>query len=223
MGGFKGSLRDCDACVERHGRGKTRRIACYLPCVSATAAPHRTAAEYLAWEREQPERHHYLRGEVFAMAGGSARHNALGAAVIGELRSAFRGGPCRPFTSDQRVAVREGEHYVYPDVTVVCGRLELAAGTKDTITNPTVVVEVLSKTTEAYDRGAKWDGYRQLPSVTDYLLVSQSSARIEHYERGEGEWHYRVAVAGGRVTLTNGAVLEVDAVFRGVFELEGDE
>jgi Uma2 family endonuclease len=182
-----------------------------------------TAAEYLAWEREQPERHHYLRGEVFAMAGGSARHNALGAAVIGELSRAFRGGPCRPFTSDQRVAVREGEHYVYPDVTVVCGRLELAAGTKDTVINPTVVVEVLSKATEAYDRGAKWDGYRQIPALTDYLLVSQSSPHIEHYQRGEGEWHYRVAVAGGRVTLTNGAVLEVDAVFRGVFELAGDE
>jgi Uma2 family endonuclease len=99
-----------------------------------------TAVEYLAWEREQPERHHYLHGEIFAMAGGSVRHNALGAAVIGELRNAFRGGPCRPFTSDQRVAIREGEHYVYPDVTVVCGNLDFAAGTKDTLVNPTVVI-----------------------------------------------------------------------------------
>ena len=181
-----------------------------------------SAAEYLAWEREQPERHHYLRGEVFAMAGGSARHNALGAAVIMELGLAFRGGPCRPFTSDQRVAIREGEHYVYPDVTVVCGSLEFAAGTRDTLVNPTVVVEVLSRSTEAYDRGAKWDDYRQLPSVTDYLLVSQTAPRIEHFQRGDGEWHYRVAVPGGRVTLTNGAVLEVDAVFRGVFDLEGE-
>jgi Uma2 family endonuclease len=76
--------------------------------------------------------------------------------------------------------------------------------------------------TEAYDRGAKWEDYRQLPSVTDYLLVSQTASRIEHFQRGEGEWHYRVAAAGGRVTLTNGAVLEEDAVFRGVFELEGE-
>jgi Uma2 family endonuclease len=180
------------------------------------------AAEYLAWEREQSERHHYLRGEVFAMAGGSPRHNALGAAVIGDLRNAFRGGPCRAFTSDQRVAIRDGEHYVYPDVTVVCGPLEFAADTKDTLVNPTVVVEVLSRSTEAYDRGAKWDDYRQLPSVTDYLLVSQASPRIEHFQRGDGEWHYRVAGAGGRVTLTSGAVLEVDALFRGVFDLEGE-
>jgi Uma2 family endonuclease len=179
-------------------------------------------AEYLAWEREQSERHHYLRGEIFAMAGGSPRHNALGAAVIGDLRVAFRSGPCRAFTSDQRVAIREGEHYVYPDVTVVCGHLEFAAGTKDTLVNPAVVVEVLSKSTEAYDRGAKWDDYRQLPSVTDYLLVSQTSPRIEHFQRGDGEWHYRVAVAGGRVTPTSGAVLEVDSIFRGVFDLEGE-
>jgi Uma2 family endonuclease len=182
-----------------------------------------TAAEYLAWEREQPERHHYVRGEVFAMAAGSARHNALGARVIARLDAAFGDGPCRAFTLDQRVAVREGEHYVYPDVTVVCGRLELAAGTKDTLVNPSVLVEVLSKGTASYDRGAKWDDYLQLPSLTDYLLVSQSSARIEHFQRDDGEWRYRVALAGGRVTLTNGAVLEVDAVFRGVFELEGDE
>jgi Uma2 family endonuclease len=182
-----------------------------------------TAAEYLAWEREQPERHHFLHGEIFAMAGGSARHNALGAAVIVELGVAFRGGPCRPLTSDQRVALRQGEHYVYPDVTVVCGGPDFAQGTKDTLVNPTVVVEVLSKSTEAYDRGAKWDDYRQIPSLTDYLLVSQSAPRIEHFQRREGgEWHYRVAVAGGRVMLANGVVLEVDAVFRGVFELEGE-
>jgi len=181
-----------------------------------------TAAEYLAWEREQPERHHFLRGEVFAMAGGSPRHNALSLRIGGRLDAVFGDGPCRAFSSDQRVAVREGEHYVYPDVTVVCGRREFAAGTKDTLDNPSVLVEVLSKSTAAYDRGEKWDDYRQLPSVTDYLLVSQSSPRIEHFQRGEGEWHYRVAVAGGRVTLTNGAVLELDAVFRGVFELEGE-
>jgi Uma2 family endonuclease len=182
-----------------------------------------TAPQYLAWEREQPERHHYLRGEVFAMAGGTPRHNALGAAVIAALGNAFRGGPCRVFTSDQRVAIREGTHYVYPDVTVVCGHLELAAGTKDTLVNPSVLVEVLSKGTESYDRGAKWDDCRQLPSLTDYLLVSQSSAHIEHFQRvDDGEWRYRVAVAGGRVTLTSGAVLEVDTVFRGVFELAGE-
>jgi Uma2 family endonuclease len=182
-----------------------------------------TPVEYLAWERDQTERHHYLRGEVFAMAGGSARHNALGLRVGGKLDAAFGDGPCRAFSSDQRVAVRDGEHYVYPDVTVVCGRREYARGTKDTLVNPSAVVEVLSKGTEAYDRGAKWDDYRQIPSLTDYLLVSQSAPQIEHFQRrDDGEWHYRVAGAGGRVTLATGVVLDVDSVFRGVFELEGE-
>jgi Uma2 family endonuclease len=181
-----------------------------------------TAAEYLAWEREQPERHQYVSGEVFAMAGGSPRHNALCVRVGGMLDAAFGAGPCHALSSDQRVAIREGQHYVYPDVTVVCGPLQLSAGTKDTLVNPCVVVEVLSKSTEAYDRGAKWDDYRQLPSVTDYLLVSQSSPHIEHYRRAEGGWLYRVATAGDRVSLASGAVLEVDSVFRGLLELEGE-
>jgi Uma2 family endonuclease len=182
-----------------------------------------TAQEYLAWEREQPDRHHFLGGEVFAMAGGTPRHSALGAAIILELGVALRGGPCRVMSGDLRVALHGGEHYVYPDASVVCGRMEFAEGTKDVLTNPTVVVEVLSKSTEAYDRGLKWDGYRQLPSVTDYLLVSQSSPRIEHYRReAGGDWHYRVAVAGGRMTLASGAVVEVDAVFKGALEIEGE-
>jgi Uma2 family endonuclease len=182
-----------------------------------------TAQEYLAWEREQAERHHFIRGEVFSTAGGSPRHSALGAVVMAELNAALEGRPCWVLSCDQRVSLHEGEHYVYPDATVLCGPLQLAPGTKDVLTNPTVVVEVLSKSTEAYDRGLKWDGYRLLPSVTDYLLVSQSSPRIEHYRReAGGEWHYRVAVAGGCVTLANGAVVEVDAVFKGAFEIEGE-
>jgi Uma2 family endonuclease len=180
-------------------------------------------AAYLAWEREQRERHHYVRGEIFAVAGGSPRHNALCTRLGGKLDAAFGDGPCRVFSSDQRVAIGEGEHYVYPDVTVVCGPREYAAGTKDTLTNPTAVIEVLSKGTEAYDRGAKWDDYRQLSSLTDYLLVSQSSPHVEHFQRAEGgEWRYRVASAGGRVVLASGAALEVDAIFRGMFDLEGE-
>jgi Uma2 family endonuclease len=182
-----------------------------------------TAAEYLSWEREQHERHAFVHGEVFCIAGGSPRHAALIAAVTIELGLAHRGGLCRVLATDQRIALEEGEHYVYADVSVVCGRMELANGTTDVLANPTVVVEVLSKSTEAYDRGKKWDGYQRVRSVTDYLLVSQSEPRIEHYRREErGEWHYRVAHSGGRITLNSGAAFDVDAVYRGVFDLEGD-
>jgi Uma2 family endonuclease len=182
-----------------------------------------TSAQYLAWEAEQSSRHEFFCGEVLAMAGGSPRRNALTAAITIELGVALRGGKCRVLSADQRIAARSNEHYVYADASVVCGALELMVGTTDVLANPSVVVEVLSKRTEAYDRGLKWESYRELPSVTDYLLLSQVAPRFEHYRReASGEWHYRVVPAGGRVTLSNGAVLEVDAVYAGVFELEGE-
>jgi Uma2 family endonuclease len=182
-----------------------------------------SAREYLAWEREQPERHHFYKGEVFAMAGGKLRHNALAAAVTAELVVALRGTGCRVLSSDQRIAARDTEHYVYADVSVVCGSIELQSGTTDVLTNPAVVVEVLSKSTEAYDRGLKWESYRDLPSVTDYVLVSQSVPRIEHFQReASGEWHYRVVQAGGRIKLSNGAAIDVDTIYAGVLELEGE-
>jgi Uma2 family endonuclease len=103
--------------------------------------------------------------------------------------------------------------------------MELASGTEDTLANPTIVVEVLSKSTEAYDRGLKWEGYRGILSLADYLLVSQSKVQIEHFQRersGNGEWHYRVVEAGGRVVLSNGAAFDVDAVYRGAFDFKGE-
>jgi Uma2 family endonuclease len=182
-----------------------------------------TASQYLAWEREQPERHEYWHGEVFCMAGGSPRHAALIAAVTIELGLALRERSCRVLSTDQRIVAEDGEHYVYADVSVVCGRMQLATGTNDVLANPTLVVEVLSKGTEAYDRGKKWEGYQRIPSLTDYVLVSQSAVHVEHFQREDGgEWRYRVAAAGGRVTTKNGASFDVDAVYRGVFELEGD-
>jgi len=182
-----------------------------------------TAAEYLAWEADQLERHEFFDGEVFAMAGGTLRHNALTAAITMELGIAFRGGKCRVLSTDQRIVARDRKHYVYADASVVCGAQELQPGTTDVLMNPSVVVEVLSKGTEAYDRGLKWESYRELPSVTDYLLLSQSAPGIEHYRReASGEWHYRAVPAGGTVTLTNGATIAVDAVYAGVFELQGE-
>jgi Uma2 family endonuclease len=182
-----------------------------------------TSSQYLAWESDQSSRHEFFRGDVFAMAGGTPRHNALTAAITIELGVALRGGKCRVLSADQRIAARANEHYVYADASVVCGPLELSVGTTDVLANPSVVIEVLSKRTEAYDRGLKWESYRELASVTDYVLVSQVAAQVEHYRReASGEWRYRVASAGGRVTLSNGAVVAVDAIYAGVFELDGE-
>jgi len=157
------------------------------------------------------------------MAGGSPRHNAITAAVTIELGLSLRGSPCRVLSADQRIAARGNEHYVYADASVVCGALQLQPGTSDVLINPGAIIEVLAKRTEAYDRGLKWESCRELSSVTDYLLVSQTAPRVEHYRReSSGEWHYRVVQAGGRVTLSNGGSISLDSVYSGVFELAGE-
>jgi len=182
-----------------------------------------TAAEYLAWEREQETKHEFFHGEVFAMSGGSYRHNALGASISAALRSALRGRGCFVLTSDQRVSLWNQQRYVYPDTTVVCGVAESQAGTNDVLVNPAILVEVLSTSTEPYDRGLKWEGYQQIASLTDYLLVSQSKVQVEDYRRREAKhWDYCTYGAGERVVLTNGAELDIDAIFDGVFVLAGD-
>ena len=182
-----------------------------------------SATEYLAWEREQATRHEFHRGGVFAMAGGSLRHNALSSSVNAALHAALRARGCVVLTSDQRVGVEPGERYVYPDVTVVCGPIALAPAPSAVIANPTMVVEVLSSSTEQYDRGLKWEGYQGMESLTDYVLVSQSEPRIEHYRRqSSGGWLYRSIGPGGRVSLSGGCELDVDAIYLGAFDLPGD-
>ena len=181
-------------------------------------------AEYLAWERLQPVRHEFFDGEVFAMAGGSLRHNALCANVIASLSSALRGRGCVITTSDQRVRAGVGERYVYPDVSVTCGAVVLAPGTNDVLANPTMIVEVLSGSTEQYDRGLKWEGYQRIASLMDYVLVSQSEPRIEHFRRdgSGGSWLYRSAVSAERIVLSTEATLDVDELFANVLALPGD-
>jgi Uma2 family endonuclease len=178
-----------------------------------------TADEYLAWEREQPTKHEFFHGEVFAMAGGSPRHNALCGRIIALASSALP--RCVVLTSDQRVTMANHGRYVYPDVSIVCGGAEIEAN--DVLMNPTILVEVLSTSTEQYDRGLKWEGYQRLASLADYVLISQAEPRIEHYRRAaDGSWTYRATGAGERVTLSTGVELLVDEVFAGVLDLPGD-
>src|SRR5262249_36512840 len=130
------------------------------------------------------------------------------------------GDRCHVFSSDQRIQSRE-RRYVYPDVSVVCGVPVI--GHKDVLMNPTIIIEVLSSTTEQYDRGLKWDSYQTLPSLTDYVLVSQDRPHIEHFARtSEGRWVYTSAKAGERLQLIDGTLLDIDAIFAGVLGLPGD-
>jgi Uma2 family endonuclease len=183
---------------------------------------HLTVDEYLAWERDQPVRHEFFHGEVFAMAGGSMRHNALCASVIEALRAPLR-GRCVVLTSDQRVVAVRHDRYVYPDVSVVCGPALVEPSTSDVLANPTIIVEVLSSSTEQHDRGLKWEGYQRIESLTDYVLVSQAEPRIEHFRRDRTRtWLYQFAAAGERLVLSNDAVLDIDAIFAGMLDLSGD-
>jgi Uma2 family endonuclease len=175
--------------------------------------------EYLAWERRQERKHEYFDGEVFAMAAGSYRHNRLIMKVGFALEPSLAARGCTVVASDQRVRAQH-RRYVYPDVTVVCGAPAIEHD--DVLTNPTVLVEVLSSTTEQYDRGLKWNSYQALASLTDYLLVSQERAHIEHFARIDNRWIYASANAGERITLTSGSVLDIDTIFAGVFDLPGD-
>lgn len=187
----------------------------------AATAQTMSAAEYLAWEREQPDKHEFHHGEVFAMAGGSPRHNLLSTAIAAELRAATRELGSRALSPDQRIAAEPLKRYVYADAVVVCGAMQTEPAARDVLVNPTVVVEVLSPSTEAYDRGVKWEAYQRLPSLTDYLLVSQTQPRIEHYRRDpDGSWRYLVYKAGDVIALANQAQLAIDAIYQGAFELE---
>lgn len=179
-----------------------------------------TPDAYLATSRDAEQKLVLWDGEVFAMAGASQRHNLLVAAVLGDLRTQLMGKGCAPYASDQRVRLPGGDRYVYPDATVVRRPVETDPRDAQTITNPRVLVEVLSDSTEACDRGAKFIAYRELASLTDYLLVSQREARIEHYaRRDDGSWVLRTATAGGEVELASvGVRLLVDRLYAGVFD-----
>ena len=156
-----------------------------LPAAKQTFTPQ----EYLRVEREAEYKSEYFAGEVFAMSGGTIPHSLIAMNVGGFLRSALKGRPCTPYNSDLRIAVSPDGLYTYPDVSVFCDPVAALPGTDDTATNPTVLVEVLSPSTEACDRGRKFSQCRQIASLRHYVLVSQDTPAVECFTLGEdGRW-----------------------------------
>jgi Uma2 family endonuclease len=147
-----------------------------------------TPAEYLAMEEVAEYKSEYHRGEIFALSGGTVDHSLVAGNLVGALKSMLAATPCRVFNSDLRVHVRVSDLYTYPDVMVVCGKLQYFERRNDTILNPLLIVEVLSPGTREYDRGAKFEMYKGIPSLQEYLLVDSESARIECYRRRDTEW-----------------------------------
>lgn len=152
------------------------------------AKRHFSVEEYFAIDDAAEQRSEYFDGDIFLMAGGSTRHNAIGANVITELSIALRDRPCQVFTSDQRILISEHRAYSYPDVTVVCGDPQFVPDRDDTITNPLLIVEVLSDSTESFDRGLKFSRYRSILTLEHYLLIQQSRPQIEYYRRTPDGW-----------------------------------
>ena len=150
-----------------------------------------TEDEYFEFERTNFGRWEYVKGEIRAMSGGTADHSTIGGNILATLRAALLPRGCRVFGSDMKVHTRADVN-TFPDVSVVCGPLGFHRSRKDIITNPLLVVEVLSDSTEAYDRGEKFRYYQTVPTLADYLLVAQDEARIELYTRDDDHWRYRV-------------------------------
>jgi Uma2 family endonuclease len=178
-----------------------------------------TYADYLAFEEASDTKHEYLNGEVFAMAGGTITHGALAAAMITALSNALRDRRCRVVTADVRVRSKPTGLATYADVTVVCDKIEVDEDDPHGVLNPSLIVEVLSDSTEAYDRGAKAAHYRRIASLREYVLVAQGEPLVEVYRRNErGYWELFVeARRGGVVELTSCGEpirIEVDALYR---------
>jgi len=147
--------------------------------------------EYLDAERLAETKSEYFNGEVFAMAGASFSHVRITLNMTLALGNQLRGKGCQPFGNDLRVLVDSSGLFTYPDLTVACEPLEFFDERQDTLTNPVVVIEILSPATEAYDRGQKWAHYRGVPSLRHYVLVSQHKRSLEHFQRGEdGQWFF---------------------------------
>ena len=145
-----------------------------------------TPGEYLELERKAEFRSEYLCGQIYAMAGASREHNLAAGNTFGEIRSQFRGRRCEVYQNDMRV--RSGMRYVYPDVVAVCGEPKFEDTGLDTLLNPTVIVEVLSDSTEADDRGEKFTRYRRLPSLQEYVLIAQKAVHVEQFVRQGEQW-----------------------------------
>lgn len=185
---------------------------------TAAEAVRLTYPDYLALEELGPEKRAWVKGELFAMSGGTFAHNRVSGNAYGELYVALRGRPCAPANSDQRVRVDAADASFYPDVTVFCGGPRFSELDPHALVNPVVLIEVLSPSTEAYDRGGKLEAYVQLESLQHYLLLHQDRARAELYTRnGDGTWTWRVVEGAGVVELPAiDARLALEAVYAGV-------
>ncbi len=165
-----------------------------------------TEEEYLRIERAAAKRSEFYHGEMFAMAGASLSHVEICGNLLYELKGRLRGGQCRVFSHDLKVRIKATELYAYPDLVLACGGLQFQDDHNDVLVNPQIIIEVLSKSTEAYDRGPKFNHYQQIPTLKEYILVSQHTPRVERFERNtNGKWEL-TTYSGNEATFEFGSI-----------------
>ncbi len=174
-----------------------------------------TYEAYLELERTSARKHEFINGRVFAMAGGTVEHARLQMALGRALGNALDGQPCAVFSSDLRVRIEATGRATYPDVTVVCNEREVASDDPDAIVNPTLIAEVLSKTTEAEDRGDKFAHYRRLQSLQEYLLVSETEPRVDVFRREGSKWSFEEYSGDADIPLLSlGVTISLSTIYR---------
>ena len=188
-----------------------------MPATLTPVSLRLTPEEYFAWEETQEEKHDYVHGEVFPMSGATRTHNDITINLIVAFRAGFRGTECTVYGSDMRVQVEPDGRYTYPDLSAVCGPLEFADVKETTLTNPALIVEVLSDSTEAYDRGEKLAAYREVASIQEIVLLRQDRRAAEVYRRaGTGRWSIEEIPGDGTLELASvRATLSMDDVYAG--------
>ena len=170
--------------------------------VASSSRRHYTLEDYLGVEEMSSVRHEFVDGQIFAMAGGTPEHAALSAAALVLLGSKLRGGRCRPYSSDLRIRVLATGLATYPDAAVICGEALRDPASPSHVTNPSVVVEVLSASTEEYDRGEKREHYQNIETLREYVLIAQERRRVEVFSRSaNGAWAHHVYGSGDAVQL----------------------
>lgn len=164
-----------------------------------------TPEEYLAFERNAEERHEYLDGQIYLMSGGSPKHSSICVNTIIDLGLQLRKKPCQIFEANMKVGAETSSQFSYPDASVVCGETKFHDTHQDVLTNPSVIIEVLSPSTERFDRGKKFARYQRIESFTDYILIAQDEPRVEHFARqANGTWILTVATGlKSKIKLTS--------------------
>lgn len=177
-----------------------------------------TESEYLELEKSSEYKSEYYKGEIFAMAGASALHNRLVRNLTGLFWEKFRNRPCNVYASDLRVRVDATSLYTYPDLVIVCGKEEYLDNSLDTLTNPTIIFEVLSDSTEKYDRGQKFSFYREISSLQEYILVSSREKKLEKFKRVDsGNWLFSESKEGELFQIESiEAILNLEDVYEKV-------